>query len=380
MDPLPIASELVAVPSVSTQPNGPAAEVTAKWMERAGFTIERLEFVDPQGIAQINLIGKKGRGEKGLAYFGHNDVVPVDTWSFPPSGPFTPTVAGGRLYGRGSCDMKGSVAAFLAAAGRVAADSLTAPIYFICTADEEIGLFGAQDVAARSRYYREIVAQGTVGIIGEPTELEVVYAHKGSYSLSVTSRGRAGHSSTREGTNANWAMIPFLQEMQAIHAEILTSPEWLNPEFDPPDMRMNLSVTDNKPALNITPSECVCRVGIRPMPGQQPELLLDRMKRKAAECGLEVEERWRINPLRTDPNSEFIRDVLKLAGKPSARTVSYGTDGSCFTEIKHLVVLGPGSINQAHTDDEWISLEQLQLGAELYESMIRRWGGAGPKE
>lgn len=376
MDALQIASDLVAVPSVSTQPNGPVAEVTARWMSECGFEIERLEFVDPQGILQVNLIGKKGRGDKGLAFFGHNDVVPVETWSYPHSGPFTPTVADGKLYGRGSCDMKGPDAAFLAAAGRIPAEQLTAPVYFICTADEEIGLFGAQDVAARSRYYREIVNQNTVGIIGEPTELEVVYAHKGSYSLKVISRGRAGHSSTREGTNANWAMIPFLVEMQAIHAELLTSPEWLNAEFDPPDMRMNLSVTDNEPALNITPSICACRVGIRPMPGQDPEKLLSRIKKKAAECGLDVEERWRINPLRTDPQSEFIRDVLKLAAKPTARTVSYGTDGSAFTEMKNLVVLGPGSIKQAHTDDEFITLEQLQRGTDLYERMIRKWCAA----
>lgn len=376
MDALPIARDLVAVPSVSSQPNGPVAAVTAQWMSRCGFEIERLEFVDFQGITQVNLVGKKGRGEKGLAYFGHNDVVPIDTWSHPHSGPFTPTILDGKLYGRGSCDMKGSVAAFLAAAGRVPAEQLSQPVYFICTADEEIGLFGAQDVAARSRYYREIVQQGTPGIIGEPTELEVVYAHKGSYSLKVISHGRAGHSSTREGVNANWAMIPFLIEMQAIHEEILCSPEWLNAEFDPPDMRMNLSVTDNEPALNITPSECVCRVGIRPMPGQNPEKLLTRIKLKAAECGLEVQERWRIVPLRTDPNSEFIRDVLQLAGKTTPRTVSYGTDGSAFTEMKHLVVLGPGSIKQAHTDDEFIALDQLQRGTDLYERMIRKWCSA----
>lgn len=375
MDPLPIASDLVGVPSVSSQTNGPVAEVTARWMERAGFAIERLEFVDKHGTRQTNLIGKKGPGNGGLAYFGHNDVVPVATWNFK-SGPFEPTVQNGRLYGRGSCDMKGSVAAFLAAAGRVPAESLKSPVYFICTADEEIGLYGAADVAQRSQFYREIVRDGTVGIIGEPTELDVVYAHKGSYCFRVISRGRAAHSSTREGKNANWAMIGFLGEMRRIYDEMQTDPAWLNPEFDPPDVSMNLLVSDHEPALNITASESVCRVNFRPMPGQQPDRIIDRVKAAAKAGGMEFEAFWLIPPLWTDPQSEFIRDVVKIAGKSAARTVGFGTDGSCFTEMKNLVVLGPGSIKQAHTDDEWIALDQLQGGADLYERMIHKWCAA----
>ena len=371
MDPLLFASELVAVPSVSTQSNVPVAEVTARWMERCGFSIERQQFVDPNGVTQVNLVGKKGAGRGGLAYFGHNDVVPVTTWNCPGSGPFEPTVRDGRLYGRGSCDMKGSVAAFLAAAARVPAESLTSPIYFICTADEEIGLFGAQEVARHSALYREIVAHNTVGIIGEPTELEVVYAHKGSYSFRATSRGQAAHSSTREGKNANWAMIPFLNEMHRIYQETLTDPQWLNPEFDPPDISVNMSITDHAPALNIKPSESICRFGFRPMPGQSPDLLLDRARQAAADCGLEFETLWKISPVRTDPQGAFIQNLLRLTGQSIARSVAYGTDGSCFTEIKNLAVLGPGSIKQAHTDDEWIALEQLQAGADLYERLIR---------
>lgn len=373
MDPLPIACELVAVPSVSSQSNQPAADVTARWMERCGFTLERIAFVDPFGTPHVNLVGKKGTGVGGLAYFGHNDVVPVDTWSFARSGPFEPTVHDGRLYGRGSCDMKGSLAAFLAAAARVPAAQLSAPIYFICTADEEIGHLGAQQVARRSELYREIVANGTPGLIGEPTELEVVYAHKGAVSFRVISRGRAAHSSTRQGVNANWAMIPFLSEVRRIHEETQADPAWLDHEFDPPDLRMNLAVTDHSPALNITAPESICRVNFRPMPGQPSEALLERFREAAVRHGLEFEMGWNEPAIRTDPQSDFVRDVLRLSGRTAARTVSYGTDGSSFTDVKQQVVVGPGNIAQAHTDDEWISLEQLQNGADLYERLIRHW-------
>ena len=128
MDPLSIARDLVAVPSVSSQSNAPVSEVIAERLRRMDFAIERQEFTDPAGVPQVNVIGKKGNGSGGLAYFAHSDVVPATTWKCA-HGPFEPSVRDGRLYGRGSCDMKGSVAAFLAAAARVPSESLTAPAW-----------------------------------------------------------------------------------------------------------------------------------------------------------------------------------------------------------------------------------------------------------
>jgi acetylornithine deacetylase len=372
MDPLSIACELVAVPSVSSQSNAPVSDVVAGFLQRLDFAIERQEFTDPHGVPQVNIIARKGAGSGGLAYFAHSDVVPAATWSCS-HGPFTPTVRDGRLYGRGSCDMKGSVAAFLAAVARVPAEALNAPVYVTVTADEEIGMHGAKEVASRSRFYAELVDQGARGIVGEPTELEVVYAHKGMCGFRAVARGKAAHSSTREGLNANWAMIPFLQEMHAIHRETLTDPAWLHAEFDPPEISWNLSITDHAPALNITAPESVCRVGFRPMPGQRREVLVDRARRKAAECGLEFSLLWDDPPLMTDPQSQFIQELLRLSGKAAPRTVAFGTDGCCFTAVKEIAVLGPGSVKQAHKDDEWIALDQLHAGTDLYERLIRRW-------
>lgn len=375
-DVLQITRELVAVPSISSVSNQPAADVTSRWMERSGFTVERIEFVDPHGTPHVNLAGRKGSGSGGIAYMGHNDVVPVDTWDFA-SGPFEPTVQHNRLYGRGSCDMKGSVAAFLAAASRVPAEQLSQPIYFVCTADEEIGHLGAQEVARRSAVYRELVQQNTPAIIGEPTSLDVVYAHKGAVSLTVTSRGRAAHSSSREGLNANWAMIPFLAEVNRIRQELEHDPKWLDDEFNPSDVRFNLLITDHSPALNITAPESVCRISFRPMPGQPVDELLNQLQDLVKANGLEAVVGWIEPAIRTDPQSPFIQEVLKLAGKPTAKAVAYGTDGSSFLEVKQMVVLGPGDIAQAHTDDEWISLDQLHAGVDLYERLIRRWCAGG---
>ncbi len=377
-DALEYARSLVAVPSVSRDSNGPVSDVVEKHLCGLGFQIERQEFLDPHGVPKVNILGRKGPGagapgSGGLAYFSHTDVVPADTWSIAEHGPFEPTVRAGRLYGRGSCDMKGSLACMLAAASRLRDADFHAPLYIVCTADEEVGFHGARQVAESSSMYREMVAGQSRTIIGEPTELNVVYAHKGIVGFRVISHGRAAHSSTRDGVNANLAMIPFLLEMKRIHDETLADPAWRNDDFDPPWISWNIGINDHHCAVNITAPESVCTVYFRPMPGQDGDLLVARARAAAAQCGLEFRLECRGLPLSGDPNSEFVRDTLRIADRPAARTVSYGTDGVCFTELRQILVLGPGSIQQAHTDDEWIALSQLDAGTAVYEQMVRRW-------
>ena len=373
MEALQLASDLVAFDSTSARSNAAVSGHVERVLSELGFSTERVEYTDARGVQKVNILGKKGSGRGGLAYFGHTDVVPAEDWFTSEPGAFTPTVRDQRLYGRGSCDMKGSVACMLAAAARFSADQLKRPLYVTCTADEEIGYGGAREVVARSAYYREMVAGGTRGIIGEPTRLEVVYAHKGTYGFRALSRGRAAHSSTREGKNANLAMIPFLVEMKRIHDETEADPAWHHREFDPPTVSWNIGINDHTPAVNITPPQSVCTVYFRPMPGQDAGVLLERARRAAEQCGLEFHVESRGEPLYVDPESAFVREMLSLAGRSTPRTVSYGTDGAIFTQMKELVVFGPGDIAQAHTNDEWIALEQLERGTELYAEAIERW-------
>jgi len=269
--------------------------------------------------------------------------------------------------------MKGSVACMLAAAARYPAAKLKFPLFVTCTADEEIGYGGARQVAARSQLFREMVAGGSFGIIGEPTRLEVVYAHKGTYGFTVISHGRAAHSSTSQGLNANLAMIPFLAEMKAMHDELERDPNWQNADFDPPGVSWNIGINDHTSAVNITAPQSVCTVYFRPMPGQDGDSLIARSRAVARRHGLDFQLGHTDKPLYVDPQSPFVKSVLELAEKPAAHTVAYGTDGVAFGELKGLLVLGPGDIAQAHTHDEWISLEQLQLGTDLYSRLIERF-------
>ncbi len=373
MDALQYAQDLVAFESPSASSNVAVSNYVEQTLKKLAFETERLEFDDAQGVRKCSIVGKKGEGQGGLAYFGHTDVVPAANWFTDEFGPYNPTIKDGRLYGRGSCDMKGSIATMLAAAARFSATELKHPIYITCTADEEVGYHGAKDVAARSVFFREMVDGHSRGIIGEPTKLEVVHAHKGTYGFHVTSHGRAAHSSTRDGLNANLAMIPFLVEMKAIYEETESDPKWQHSEFDPPTLSWNIGINDHTHAVNITAPQSVCTVYFRAMPGVDVAQLMDRSRAKAEECGLEFHPTVETPPLYVEPESEFIHDVLQLAGQSNSSTVAYGTDGSSFLAMKNLVVFGPGDIAQAHTHDEWISLDQLERGTDMYARAISRW-------
>ena len=370
---LEYAARLVAVPSVSANSNVPASDVVESILRLQGFEVERQTFLDASGIAKSNIIGKIGSGRGGLAYFGHTDVVPADTWSIPEHGPFAPTVKNSRLYGRGSCDMKGSIACMLAAIGRIPTEQLREPVYITCTADEEVGFLGAKHVVDDSRLYREMVDGQSRAVIGEPTELQVVHAHKGIFGFKAIAHGKAAHSSGRDGVNANLSMIPFLAEMKRIYEQTLADPNWQNDEFDPPSISWNIGINDLNCAVNITAPQSVCTVYFRPMPGQNAEELVARAELTAHQLGLEFRRECAGLPLYGNPKSEYVGETLKVAGRTQSQTVCYGTDGVMFTELKQTLVLGPGSIQQAHTDDEWISLEQLAQGTDVYEKLIRRW-------
>ncbi|WP_339676150.1 M20 family metallopeptidase [uncultured Gimesia sp.] len=373
MDALNYTRELVAFESTSCFSNLAVSDYVEAVLKNLGFAIERLEYNDAKGIRKANIIGRRGSGQGGMAYFAHTDVVPADPWFTDEFSPFTPTQIDDKLYGRGSCDMKGSIACMLAAAKQYVERDLKHPLYITCTADEEVGYHGARNVAEKSTMYQEMVAGETHGIIGEPTRLEVVYAHKGTYGFQAISHGRAAHSSLSTGVNANLAMIPFLVEMKKLYEECMTDPLWQNEEFDPPTNGWNIGINDKTAAVNITPPQSICTVYFRPMPGQEPDELVERARSAAEKCGLEFQFKCGGTPVYTDPNSPFVNEVLQIAGKDKAKTVSYGTDGSLFPEMKNMVVFGPGDIGQAHTHDEFIELEQLELGTQKFASLIEHW-------
>ena len=206
LDVIPLTQELVAMESESQHSNAAVSDRIAAVMRAIGFEVERLAY-DDDGVEKVNIVGKLGQGTGGLGLFGHSDVVPGgEGWQ-----PYVPEIRDGRLYGRGSCDMKGPVAAMLVAAARVDAAALKHPVFIAVTSDEEMGHTGAQIICRDSA----LLGAGwpTYCIVGEPTELAPVYAHKGGYRITVTAHGVAAHTSTDRGVSANFLIAPFLAEM-----------------------------------------------------------------------------------------------------------------------------------------------------------------------
>lgn len=383
MDVVTIAQQLVAIDSVTESSNAAVSQHYVELLQALHFELDSIPYVDAHGIDKICLAGRRRPQRSGhpadsggIGFFCHNDVVSVDGWSCPHGGPWAATLAEGRLWGRGVCDMKGPTAAALAAIARIDPAEQTAPIYFFVTGDEECGMVGARLLAQQSAFYAELVAQAGVGIIGEPTSLQVVNAHKGGCHLDITSTGVAAHSSSAEGRNANWQMIPLLTFLAHLHQRCEAEPQFRNETFSPPTFTMNLVIENRPSSSNITVGQSICRIFFRPMPNTNWQLVLDEIKREAKAHGLDVKALEPLRPLCTPPDSPFVQTASRLVQQTQPRAVSYATDGCCFEQLSELIVIGPGNIEQAHRPDEWIELEQLLRGVDVYQSLFQHYATA----
>ncbi len=380
MDVIETAQALIAIDSVTSHSNHDVSQYMHGLLRELNFEIEALPYHDAHGIEKNCLAARRGPPQLrssgcggGIGFFCHNDVVSVDGWNCSHGGPFAGVVAGGRLWGRGACDMKGPTAAALAAISTIDPAQQTAPLYFFVTGDEECGMAGARLLASHSAYYAELVAHRGVGIIGEPTALRIVNAHKGGCHIDITSTGVAAHSSTADGRNANWAMIPFLTFIEQLNRRCETESRFRNEDFSPPTLTMNLVIENRPSSTNITVGQTTCRIFFRPMPSTDWESVLDEIQLKAESLGLEIHSQSPLKPLYTPADSSLITTALQLLNQTQPQSVSYATDGCCFEQLPELLVIGPGNIEQAHRPDEWIDVQQLLAGVEVYQRLFRHY-------
>jgi acetylornithine deacetylase len=381
MDCLQIASKLVSIDSVTSRPNAEVANWMSNHLDSLGFEIEQLKYLDNAGHEKVSIVGRRGPAPSklktgrsgGIVYCCHNDVVSVEGWNGPYGGPFDAVVADDKLWGRGSCDMKGPTAAAIAAISRIPVELQQQPIYFLVTGDEESGMQGASAVVAKSNYFAEMQAAGTVGIIGEPTEMRVVNSHKGGCHFKISSQGVAAHSSTADGRNANWALIPFLSYLRQQFERSESDPSLLNNRFSPPSLSMNVVLKNEPAASNITVGKATCQIFLRPMPDVDWRGFVEAIVSTAHSMGLQTSAIAALEPLHTADTNPFVQEVLALLGQSKPESVCYATDGCCLRALENLIVLGPGSIEQAHRSDEWISIAQLNRGVEVYEQLFRRF-------
>lgn len=335
----------------------------------AGLGVESELFLNEEGT-KANLfatIGPTDRG--GVVLSGHTDVVPVDgqAWSVEP---FRLSERDGRLYGRGTADMKGFIASVLAAVPAFLAQPLKTPVHLAFSYDEEVGCLGVRSMleALEQRPNKPRLC-----LIGEPTELKPVLGHKGKLAMRCQVHGAACHSAYAPyGVNAIEYAAQLIGKLGEIGGE-LARPEHHDARFDPPFSTVQTGVIKGGRALNIVPEECEFDFEVRALPGFEAKVVAERLqtyaetdllpRMRAVSDASEI----RLTPLSAYPglatpeDSEAARLVALLSGSEDFGTVAFGTEGGLFDQAGiPTVVCGPGSMDQGHKPDEFVSVVQLQ--------------------
>ena len=363
---LQLSQDLISIASASQISNADVSDYIENFFKQNAFEVERLEYTDDADNRKVSLVARKGEGKGGLGFFSHSDTVPgaEEYWD-----PYDPVVKDGLLYGRGSCDMKGPLAATMIAAANVDAKQLKHPIYVGVTADEEVGFGGARQVCEESQLLGQY-GWPTQVVVAEPTELRPVYSHKGGFHVAVTAHGKAAHSSTEKGISANFLIAPFLAEMAELAQLFKTDESFMNHEFDPPTMGFNMVMTDHNCAGNVTAARTDVRLGLRAMPNGRHEDAVAMIVERAKKYNLEVSSRG-VQAFYTSPDAELIQVALAATGIAKAETVPFGTEALLYqNHVDEQVILGPGNIAQAHTVGEYIDLAQLENAVGVYTQMI----------
>jgi len=373
MTALDLVKELIAFDTTSRDSNLALIDYAQGLLEKAGARCRR--SYDASG-KKANLFATLGPdGDGGYVLSGHTDVVPVDgqDWS---SDPFKPEVRGGLLYGRGACDMKGFVGTALALLPEIAKAKLKRPLHFALSYDEEVGCVGVKGLLD------DLKAQNlkpALAIIGEPTLMKIVGAHKGGAKLVTRCCGREAHSSGPEkGANAVMMAGEFVTLLGSVWDELRADAD---PRFDPPHSTVQATVIHGGTAVNILAREAEVTWEYRCLPDRDPQKIVERVKaraeaevlpkyqRRAAEAALYTTMHAQYPGLTMDEDSPAIRLARELTGANQVEAVAYGTEAGHFQQYGiPSVICGPGSIEQAHRPDEFCALSEL----EACEAFLRK--------
>ena len=372
---LDILARLVSFDTVTSRSNLPLIDHVAALFDAGGVPYVRLPNAAGDKAALYATVGPAQDG--GVVLSGHTDVVPVAGQSWT-SDPFTLRVADGRAYGRGAVDMKGFAAIVLGLLPEMTAKPLRRPIHILLSYDEETTCLGVVDAIARMGV--EAPRPGVV-IVGEPTELQVADAHKSVYSMMTYVHGHEAHSSKPSlGANAVSGAAELVVELERIGA-LLRERGDPTGRFDPPHATVHVGTIHGGTARNILAKLCAFNWEVRGVPGTDEEeairllhayadaTMLPRLRATGWPASVETVIEVGVPGLAPDPGSAAETLALRLAGRNSTVTVPYGTEAGRFQKQGlPTIVCGPGSIDQAHQPDEYITLAELDRG----EAFIRR--------
>ena len=378
LSPRQILDKLVSFPTVSRDTNLPLIDWVEDYLESQGVTAHRVWNEDRTKASLYAHIGPEVAG--GVVLSGHSDVVPVDgqVWS---SDPWTVTERDGRLYGRGTCDMKGFVALALAAVPLALAADLKRPLQLALSYDEELGCTGAPPMIAEMA--RSLPRAAAV-IVGEPSRFSVVTGHKGGTGFKVHVKGYEVHSSLiHTGVSAIMAAAPLIDFANRVNAaNAARPPAALAQMFDPPWTTLHVGMIRGGTAHNITAADCRFSCEIRVVPGEDIEDWVAAFEGQVAqavaamqtirpETGITVERFFSVPPLRPETDGAAEALARRLTGDNGLHVVSYGTEAGQFqAEGYSAVVCGPGDILQAHQPDEFLEISEFDAGWSFMQRLV----------
>ncbi len=368
---LKILSELIKFQTVSGTSNIKLIEYCEKKLSKLGATsFKTFDEAKKRVNLFATITGKQKLSGGGIILSGHTDVVPASAkeWS---SDPFIATEKNNKVYGRGSCDMKGFIACALALAPHFASQNLKKPIHFSFTYDEETACQGAP-IMLKELKKKNINC--SICIVGEPTSMKAIQAHKGCYEYSTHFTGLAGHGSAPDkGVNAVEYATRFINKLMELREE-LKKREPKNSVFSPPYSTLQIGRIKGGLARNVIADQCVVDWELRPVVPEDGEfvnkniethvknILLPEMRKVYPKANIEKEIIGEIIGFTKEEKSDAINLVCNLTGDNSRDVVSFGTEAGLFQELGiSTVVCGPGSIEQAHKIDEYLSFDQLKL-------------------
>jgi acetylornithine deacetylase len=366
--------DLVAIPSVSSMSNRPVIDYALRQLNPNAWRTELYPYRDAAGLEKTNLVAITKNGTHPTAELTlvcHTDTVPFDP-AWPEA--VNPRVRNGRLYGRGSCDVKGFLACVLAGVSRLDVRRLSKPLAILLTADEEIGCVGAKYVAAkdaiRSRY----------AIVGEPTGLRPVRAGKGYALAEIVVHGKEAHSAfPARGRSAIYDAARVVARLEQVAKKLAARK---NADFDPPYTTLNVGLIQGGTAKNIVPGECRITVEWRPVPGEDASRASALIREELARLGrrypgfdarLEVK---RIDPAFDPAPTDDLATLVQSLARRRSTTVAFGTEAAHLRSLTtETIVFGPGNMETAHKSGEFVPTRELSKCVAILKTLIERLCG-----
>ncbi|OAN76100.1 acetylornithine deacetylase (ArgE) [Jannaschia sp. EhC01] len=375
LSPRDLLSKLVAFPTVSRDSNLELVDWVADYLASHGIDSARDMDATGQKASLFAHVGPEVDG--GIVLSGHTDVVPVDGQAWDTD-PFWVTEKDGKLYGRGTCDMKGFDALAIWGVVEAKRRGVSRPLQLALSRDEEIGCVGAPPMIEAMAG----LPRASFAIIGEPTDMGIINGHKGGTGFDLHFRGYEVHSSLAyKGVSAVMESARLIQWANEVNEASADAADPASP-FDPPYSTLHVGVIEGGTAHNITAKDCMFVLSLRALPTEsiaewREKILAEiarieaGMKAVRPEAEIRVTPRWDVPGLRAEPDGEAEQMVRKLTGLNSSGVVSFGTEAGQFQAAGYsAVVCGPGSIEQAHQANEFITVDQFQQGETFIDKLL----------